>query len=471
MSVNVPGGRASYLDNPRLPADSGMAGLGLLLRFGGAFGLLMMVYLLLVGLMAGGSGMRGNVGGIGAMLVFAISGIVRSAVHVAAGGHLVLRSPQALGSVRLYVIISVVQTVLTLVLLSTQGAFSVELLLLLVASLLTWPIVLAALVFRPAVASRLRAAEVSGDHPIPRDLGIEGCGAYMTALGTIGVLFALLVGYAILASGVMEHRAGIGILLLALVVVLLIRAGVHVSTGITGIRGNDPYGFIAGVERYRVWGFISVVMVFVVSFALYAASGARGGFLQLLLSAGIASAFLMMWPSMVRGFVTNGVELPISERESVGRASDGGLTWIGYALVFQAAVGLAMYVPKLVGGRALRQFSGLDDVFSKMYATGGAEWVAPVLLAVTFWAGIELVRMTPRYKIAGIVFGLVSIPAQLVPLFDEGLGLDRIRDPMQAIPLIAAVAIPVVIPIFVLVFVNRKLPEERSLTELEDVFG
>jgi hypothetical protein len=100
---------------------------------------------------------------------------------------------------------------------------------------------------------------------------------------------------------------------------------------------------------------------------------------------------------------------------------------------------------------------------------GKSPWFGIATAALQVWAGVELIRLTPRYKIAGMVFGGVAAAVALyvyLPMLDAlmGGGLAMLSNPLAAMGF-ASVAMALVVPVATIVFVQRKVRDPKALAQ------
>ncbi|MCA9514340.1 MAG: hypothetical protein KC635_05315 [Myxococcales bacterium] len=439
--------------NPRLPSDLGLPALGLVMQgvagvFTG-FGAFFFVFLLIAPTQFDGGARLMAIGVL-------VAGLVRGIAHLMAGREVARRSPQLQRAVRNYAITAGVTTALTIVLalVGTQLPLPPTLLVPFALASLAWPIALVLLVFRRRVTEAFAAAETFEVDLAPSDRSIEGAGVLMTLFGAFGLGLSLMGAYAALRMGTPPGLYGV--LLVAVMAALVARSVIHVVAGVQASRGLRPTTFQARTTLY--------VTMAVISFALLAAfllliSGGQGILLLMLLLPTLAFV-LLAWPMAIRGFAQQAVMSDIGEGDGTvafGVAPDRGLTAFGYWLVFYGSWSLATSVAQLifvgsVGADALAALGGI---------AGHEVWMAPIEAGLALWAGLELVEMTPRYRVAAMVYGAAALVflALRWPFFPdtEDVGIDF---PLAMNLLFTAIALAM--PIMAFVLISRRLPPAEA---------
>jgi hypothetical protein len=120
--------------------------------------------------------------------------------------------------------------------------------------------------------------------------------------------------------------------------------------------------------------------------------------------------------------------------------------------------------------RMSRGGNPLGELMGMIGSVGGkSPWFAVVTAATQIWAGVELIRMSPRYKIAGMVFGGVAAAIALytyLPMI-EGLmagGLGMVQNPLAGMGFIMVV-MALVLPVATFIFVQRKVRDPKALAQ------
>jgi hypothetical protein len=454
-------GRAvPFTENPRMPSDAGLPSLGLIMQLGG----LVMLCLNLMVLLA----MLAPIPGRGVLVVIALLGVVRSIVHFAAGSRLADAAVDGRSRARTYVIVGGVHSVsvAALVLVAVPGvAFSLVVYVALL--LLAWPVVVAWVMNREGIKALYRRASEGEVELLGRNRGIEGAGALMTVMGILGVIIGALATFLLFKSSPMRMGFA-GLLLIVLVLSLLVRSGFHTSAGLSALRGATPLVFSEAVKRYVATGIASVILIGILGFVIIVQAGSG----LMLLQFGIFAVMLGAWPFIMNGFAqrAGGIfYLENDESGGFGPAPDSGLTALGYLLLGSGALGLAQAVGALIAGGnpAAGILGGLGGD-----AAPGEWYLAIPTSLLTVWAGVELVRMGERFKVAATLYAVVAGALAIWALV-VGLGaIDRVgglRQPdtlLFFILTLAGLAASLVLPALTLVLAYRHRDKVVSLREI-----
>ncbi|MBI4956229.1 MAG: hypothetical protein HY908_29705 [Myxococcales bacterium] len=452
-------------DNPRLPEDLGLPSLGLVMQLAGW--LLNCVWVLaLLGLLIGSRGAKGT----GAFVIVLLTCIVRSIVGAVAGAKLAQGGPDAPRAARNYAVAAAVQTAIVVVLVMVAGvSLGAGAVVWLVLVSLAWPAVVFGLCSRPTV----RALESSG-YVVGRDLGLAGAGALMTSLGAIGLLMGIALLTVVL--GILDRAGAIGALLLLLTVALLVRSAFHIAAGVRGLRGDSVSAFQSATGRYVGIGFAASGLCLLAFFIIGAIGGRGGAGVASFFLASLYAAALAVWPGVIAKF-----RVQVGSRaggEVLPPARDNGLTAIGFVVLGQGALGVAVGLGAfLFEGGATSLLGGmLSGSTSRDLADGGVP--AGLSLAVSLVgvvSGIELVRMTPRYQIAGIVYAVAGIVVGLwsgIATFKTlggSLGGALLSNPLIMLMPAVLAGVSLVVPVVTLALCLRKLPGDAIVKP--DVFS
>lgn len=439
-----------------LPADAGLSAVGLLMRFGGGLAFWLGIYGVVLALTA-----RGSIGIVGVLIL----GTARSAFHVRTGRAMLQGGP---GHVRLAWIYAIVGLAHSLVLgllvrdlppgLSTVMPFVVGL-------SVAWPIVVIGILLRPAT----RAVAAANRRIFAEDLGLTGVGSLMTAMGAIGALVMAFWILVAVSSGIM--KAGFfGVLLILLGVGFFMRSFLHFRGGLRLLRRFDVRQFRSDADQYF---FVAVVTTVIACVLMLFAGAMKGGVVGLLMILPVAG-IMLTWPSIVRD--TGTVELrPDGEDEGppIRLSRDQGLFTLGlviltlgiFALVSLLFMATVLPTPP-AGGAGLGNFMTLGQT------TGWLGWVST---GAGLWAGLELVGMTSRRKIAVAVylaatavvtFGQIGLVMDMLDL--QGGAARRLIGSQMVGLVLLQLALPLALPLVATVQAWRK-PPQRAV-EVEDVF-
>lgn len=448
------------LVGPRMPADHGLGSLGLLMQLAGS---LLAGYMALLGtfpIFAGASG--------GVLVVFLVGalGAIRSLFHRAAGSALVYGSAQGIfRPIHVYVAVSVVQTILTLLLINTEAKLPLVINAAIGLALLAWPAVLLVLVTRPS----MRALVAHDSLPVAEDFGFEGAATLMVLLGLLGALFTALMLYGSLRL-FGTSLGGQGFLVVGVLAMLLVRSILHTSAGVKGTRGIDSDGATESAARYFSFGVISSVVTGGALLILFFSTPGVGLHPALLLLGAVAVYLLMAWPVILRRFYSErnfSALLSGADGPSFRRAPDAGMTAVGWLLVALGVLQVAFLLPfVLTGSGAVREaLFALDPLrtgAAMAVPADGSSWLTVGVAAVQVWAGFELVRMSDRHRLAATFYGVV---ASLVALLHSWPAVQAVEAGAMGGPLrnfgmtagYVGVALSLVLPVGTAILANRKL--------------
>ena len=452
---------APSLVDPGVPADQGLASLGLVMQLAGtvfaAYASLVMFIMLFL---PTGFGRVGK----GYILIVLALCVARSAFHRVGGSELLYPratfddKPSPFAGVKRYVLVAFAQTAVMAVLLSGKFGVPFKFTLGICAGLAAWPTFL-------AVISRLpRFKRFSGELPIAEDKGFEAAAILMTVLGTCGVLGTGAFLVVMLESGSQILSQGPGVLLLVALVMLLIRSIFHVQAGISGLRETNLDRSVELANRYANFGVISS----------FCAAGAMlivsmMGAVNLAVIAVVAGVcwMLMAWPMIIRRFFSERqfADLMAGDGSQLHRrAPDAGLTGLGWLLVAHAFFGATLLIPQVVLGA---DFGGrYTEMLSFMGPSGARSlWWSVGLTTFQMWAGYELIRMSPHSRVIATVFSVVAGALTIYimwPVLQGMKHLGRMMSP-ETVMMIVPLAIQLVIPVSTLLLVNRKIaPTARA---------
>ncbi|HLL25012.1 MAG TPA: hypothetical protein VK427_22915, partial [Kofleriaceae bacterium] len=445
----------------RVASDSGLSGLGLIMQlvggimtaFIGVYGMFMVLAFLMAG---SGSGMPGML----LLFVVAIVGtsLARSIMHTTAGRRLIYDGPRTpLSALKRYFTISMVHTgVVAIGLLANNvpAKIAAASVLLLAA----WPIALM-LVARPKIAA-------FGDVvPMADDKGFDGAAILLLIFGSIGAGIGIILVLGWLEAPGHIKSSLFGICLLASSVMLAIRSVLQLRAGIRGTKAKHMAETAEAAEKYAGFGilasFVAGGALFVATISLSSGRGAGGAIFAGLLMIAMFTWVLMVWPLIVRKFFGDRQFATLMDERGSGAqdSSDRGLPTLGWLLLAFGTFALAQGLMAVLMGGMVDDDGAMgrgDNPMTKMMAmlgTGDAKspWVAVAVAALQIWAGVELIRMTPRYKLAGMIFGVVATGVALwvyLPLFGNMMssGASVATNPLAGVGF-AMVAMSLVVPI------------------------
>jgi len=458
----------AQLAGARMPADHGLAALGLLMQlFGSVFAGIMAFYAM-IPILSGGAPAAWVIFVVGAI------GCVRSIVHRMAGTSLIYGSATGpFKMINAYAMVSVAQTAITLLLLKkyplVMGAAEIpgKLLVTFAILLLAWPVTL----FFIARWPKLRRLEGDGV-PTSEDMGFEGAAVLMTILGVIGVLFAVLVIYALSQAEGKILSSPQGMLTMGVFLMLLVRAILHLVAGIKGTAGVDSDGATDAAAKYYNFGVVSSVItggVFLVM--LMMEGGASGGAMKgIVVIISMMVYMLLVWPLALRRFFTErnfSALLSGAEAPNYRRAPDAGLTALGWLLLATGVYFMAQALPAalfkmpfdLSSLFTMGRSGGMEDEIAAHL--GRSPWWNVGVCAAQLWAAIELITMSDRYRVAASAYGFI---AAVVTVYLQWPLLKMLKHmggggPFggDSAPTVMILALSITLPIATLLLVNRNV--------------
>ncbi len=453
------------------PPDHGLAALGLIMQLGGSIFLVYMFVDLAERLWPQLHGNQGRPGhGWAWPVVVIAAAALRSALHLRAGRALVRRSgAHRLDPTYTYLVIALAQSVLTLAWLNmvdTRFCIGSSGFLVTASILLAWPLTLLAILVRPGVRRAARENEVRAR--------ATGAPALMIVLGLTGALTALFLLYAVLgrddigASGMSDLR-----LALSHVCVLLIaRSVLQTIAGVRGMGGDDA-GFHRAHARYVSFGIFSAVLV---GGALYLGYLVERGLayphvaLEDIWTAGM---LLLCWPLVL---MATWRPRPVKRGDSPVRTPDGGLVALGWLLLVLGVLQLALAVGDsllVTSGYSLWESwppdLGDENRFYLGYIASGPRWpwwVVGISLA-QLWAAVELIRASPRQRLAATIYGALSAIITLYLIWPQlDLLSTAIGNSIGGLRLMVArmfeFAFWLAVPLVTMILANRKPTSQPS---------
>jgi hypothetical protein len=431
--------------------DRGLSSLGLLMQLGGTLFAAAIILCMFMSLVAIG----GSPSDLLVMfLILALCG-VRSMFHRQAGidllysGRALADAPHDyLAGVRRYVIIAFAQTAIIALLLVAKWHADITVVLGVSAGLALWPAIL-------AIVIRLPSFQVfKTGMPETEDKGFEGASILMATFGGVGVC----VGMALVFKEVQGNHAlayGSGVLVVLGLVALVIRSVIHLQAGMAGLRETSVASSAALANRYATIGVLT-------SFGL-------GGVLlvySLTTSANVFSLglicavvwVLLTWPLVIRRFFTDRqfAALVASEDESAHRrASDGGLSGLGWLLVVTSVASMSLLLPSLITGQSLASLFDVLPGIGRGHAT--SPWWTVGFAALQAWAGVELITMGRRHRVIGFGYAIAGSLVQLYLMWPVIQLLWQPDDASSMAVVVGNLAYALALPIATFVLVSRQL--------------
>jgi hypothetical protein len=455
----------AQLAGPRMPADRGLSSLGLLMQLGGSLLAGYMALLALFPLFAG-------FGGDGALTVFLIgaAGVIRSGFHRAAGGALLYGAPGgAFRPVYTYARVSLIHTFATLLLLNQGGGLPTLVNLTVALLLLAWPVAVLIILSRP----RLRELGRDDVLPMAEDLGFEASASLMLVFGLMGSLGALFMLYAAF-RGPAGAPGPDSLVAVGVFAMLLARSVLHAMAGAKGTRGIDSDGATDAAARYFGFGVTSSVIVGGAALILAMSTPGIGLHPAMLILVAAAVYALLAWPLILRRFYTErnfSALLAGAEGPNHRRAPDAGMTAIGWLLLAVGIFHLCLALPSVLAGADLAVLGSLDDLsvlerFSLTHA-GRSPWWSVGIGMTQVWAGLELVHMTDRHRLAATIYGVIGSLVALYLLWPQISRFESLggieASPTGAVASLFGLAFSLVLPVATAILANRDtMPSARA---------
>ncbi len=445
-----------------VPADQGLSSLGLLMQLAGS---VLAAYATLATFVMVLS-IRTDRGEdkLWILLVLALC-VGRSMIHRLAGTELLYGKRRLDGStvsplagVKRYVVLGLAQSALLTGIIIAKLGVPAKFAVGIGAGLAAWPVTLGVFLQLP------RFKRFSTEVPVSEDKGFEAAAILMTVLGLCGVLGTGAFLLIMLDEGGKALQQGPGVLLMLATVMLVIRSGLHVQAGLSGLRETSVDRSVELANRYANFGVISSFCAGGAMLLLLMT--ARLDFSGLVLISGLVW-MLMAWPMIVRRFFSERqfADLLAGDNASLHRrAPDAGVTGMGWLLVGHAAFSAAFLIPQLVLGEETIQ-RGITEMLSFMGPmTNRSLWWSVGLIGLQGWAGFELIRMGPHHRVIGTVYAVIAavLTTYMTWPILQSLGQMGAMGP-TGFAMFIPLAIQLVIPISTLVLVNRALaPTARA---------
>lgn len=455
------------LPSPGLPADHGLASLGLVMQLAGR------TTAALVALLASLAWIDGRLDDHTTWhtawygLVIALC-IARSQLHRAAGRDLTYGRRTAEGdagdpfaAMRTYVVFALGQAV-------AIGAIAAQVFdqpwptaAGLTAALALWPCALAVISYR---SHRSLVQSLRTGLPLGEDRGLEGASIVMTVLGAYGVVSTggILVMLGALSPHHLQH--GWGVMLLVVFVLLVVRSSLHIRAGLAGLRDSssrasfDRPGELAG--SYAAFGVISAFCV--------------GGVLVLLamserltpdaiLSVAVACWLLISWPLIVKRYFGQRqfAELLAGDRVTHRRAPDAGLTALGWLLAGHATLVAGVVILQVTGYPRLGPQLGraADNALVLSGLAVGRWWLIDAGLAAAsvvleLAAAAALIRMSDQRRAITTIYAVFAGVVALGPAVPVLASLGHHLSIWTGIQLLPS-AVQLVMPVSALLLVHR----------------
>lgn len=456
------------LAGARMPADHGLSSLGLLMQLGGTIFLVLYTYLAIIPLMLGGGGAGNETLW---WFLFAAASAVRSAFHRAAGRSIVYGSPSGpLAPTRIYIAVAAIHTVIAVVAMHKLFAPMTEFdssfqppTLSLIAACVAWPLALL------VITTRRRFKQFNDTVlPTSEDLGFESVAVLMSLMGVVGMLVSAFMLISLVKAAGSPVANGFVFFTAMIMVMLVIRSFLHAKAGFVGVGGADPHTFHDRAQSYYNFGVVSAIIagggLLVVSFMTVFHPSQ-------FLPIGMMVYLLLVWPLMLKKFFTerNFEVLMAGDNAPVlRRAPDFGLTGLGWLLIATSVTGLATAIASIIasptGSSELLLFA--VSLSGHVAPEGLERWLPLASLVLQLWAGIELVNMSDRHRLAANIFGGFGLIATIILHWDLFKSFGALGNALGgnaanpfgggAVELFLPIVVALVIPIGVLLLANRQ---------------
>jgi hypothetical protein len=337
------------------------------------------------------------------------------------------------------------------------------------AALALWPCALAVISYQ---SHRSTVHGLRAGMPLGEDRGLEGASIVMTVLGAYGAVST--GGILVMLGALSPHhlRHGWGVMLLVVFALLVVRSSLHIRAGLAGLRDGssqlsfDRPGELAG--RYAAFGVISAFCV--------------GGVLLLLamserltpdaiLSVAVACWLLITWPMIVKRYFSQRqfVELLAGDRVIHRRAPDAGLTALGWLLAGHATLVAGVVIVQVAGYPRLGPQLGppADHALVLSGLAVGRWWLidaglaaASVVLELT--AAAALIRMSDQRRALATIYAVFAGVVALGPAVPVVASLGHHLSLSAGIQLLPS-AVQLVMPVSALLLVHRAvIPAARA---------
>lgn len=429
-------------ENPLLPADAGLSALGLMMRLGGGAGLWIGIFLVLASVNARASGMLS--------LAFAV-GIGRSWAHGRAGHRLQQSAPEATRALALYFALVVVQVVALLAVGSNRKMDPIVDMVLLATS--AWPIIAVALLMRPSARRVLRAVKETKVRIFPEDGGLMGAASLMTIAGVVGTTVVAL--WCILAIPMIGRAGLLGAVMVLLGLAFLGRSLLQAVAGVRALRQFSPHRFHDDTTRYFTASVITTILLCLLTLI----TGLQNGIIGFVMVVPVG-ALSMLWPSILRSVGAVELRPDLDDDAPAFSASrDNGVVTLGIAMCAMAGLGaISVFSP----------FKGSSTLASQ----GTPIWLSVTFVALTLWAAVECIAMSPRRKIAVALYIVAAVGSagygliQFATVYDAMPGMRSIGNGavwIGAISSVVVLALPTIVGIQVLRKGAPRPPELESV--------
>jgi hypothetical protein len=183
---------------------------------------------------------------------------------------------------------------------------------------------------------------------------------------------------------------------------------------------------------------------------------------------------LVVWPLVIRRYVRHRQLASLGPQGALhARSADRGLPALGWLLlafgVYALAVGLGSLLvgPDLAAAAEGDRGNPLGQLGGLFGQQGESELMSTLVAGLQTWAGLELIRLTSRFRLAGMVYGVAAAGYALYSTLPELGALTRGSSAVVGNPLgiavYAAVATSLILPIATIVLVQRTVHDRDAI--------
>lgn len=381
------------VDNPRLPADGGIATLGLLMDTAGKSLALVALTYTIVAAMA--PQMRG------ALALATLLSVGRSWLHSWVGRRLVDEGPRAIGGLRLYALAAGAHTALCAALAAVNlSELPIGVVIAGAAMLMAWPVLLLALAARGEIKAVVQAALQSDRTLVSEDRGLTALGILMVVGGVMMLAVWSAGVLALLISGALK-LGFFAVIALILCALFGVRAWFGLGAGRVAAATRDPHRFMEAFDRYNTMATISIVVAAVVMLIFGLFGGLQGLLAVLIMLPALAAG--LAWPRAIRHYAERRlpeVSMIDDPLPAIRRPRDAGLTGLGAVLLATSLPGLFLaLLGFLLVGTALESLAEAGDM---------GDYRVMATSVIAFVAGWCLMTMNARFQPAAVLYGVVA---------------------------------------------------------------
>ncbi|MEZ4366489.1 MAG: hypothetical protein R2939_09415 [Kofleriaceae bacterium] len=441
--------------NAAVPADGGLTGLALFMQLAGTLTAAVTAAIAFPAIVTSLKTSRFVPGGTTTltlwMLVLGGGGLARAMLHRAAGTELLYPPPgdasrtrAAFTGIHRYVVVAAVHSVLFVVFFATKAKAPMSHALAMGAMFALWPATLAVIVRLPRFAGLAEAL------PPTEDKGFEGASILMLLMGVCGVGVAVVILTALLQLPSVVLRQGPILIMLLVVALLGVRSVLHVVAGYRGLAETSIDRATEATTRYANVAILAAIATGVAGVLAVAWSSTLHSETIAILVCLVWG--LLAWPMIVQRFFAErqfADALAGGDAAEHQRAKDLGLTSLGWLLIAMSIFGLSMTIPTLV----MTQGGWGPMAMFRVDSAAHSPWWGLVTGGLPLWAGIELVAMSHRARLAATIYGVVGAGLTIwlqLPVLRQ---LDQLG--VAGSPGLSLIAVSLVLPLATIWLVTR----------------